>query len=110
MLRELNLDGVAHIGGGTVDVAFSKHMKRAIVDCDDRPGDKNARTITLVVSVRPVMQQDGAVMDVNVECSVSSSIPKHVSKTVECRVKADGRALFNDMNESDVEQMTLDEI
>ena len=110
MLRELNLEGLSHIAGGTVDAAFSKHVKRAIMDCEDRPGDKNARTISLVVKVTPVILQDGAITDVQIERDVASAVPKHVSKTVECRVKAGGRALFNDLSEADYDQRTIDEV
>lgn len=59
--------------------------KRAIADCEDRPGDKSARKVVLTILVKPVMLQDGAVTDVNAECEVSSMMPKYISKPVECR-------------------------
>jgi hypothetical protein len=109
-LRDLNLQGLAHIDGGRVDVAFNRHLRRAIEDCEDRPGDRNARKVVLTAILRPVCLQDGAVTDVNAEFEIASSVPKHISRTVECRIKANGRAIFNDLSEDDVEQMTIDEI
>jgi hypothetical protein len=107
-LRELNLEGLSTIAGGKVDAAINQQLKRAISDCEDRPGDKNARKVVLTMLVRPVMYQDGAVTDVNVECEVTSSIPKYISKPVDCRIKSGQRAIFNDMAEDNVDQMTID--
>lgn len=108
-LRELNLDGLSTIAGGKVDAAVNQQIRRAIGDCEDRPGDKNPRKVILTMLVRPVMYQDGAVTDVNVECEVSSSIPKYISKPVDCLIKAGQRAIFNDLSEDDVDQMTIDQ-
>lgn len=110
MLRELNLEGLSHFADGTVDASFARHVKRAILDCEDRPGEKKARTITLVVNIVPVVLQEGAVIDTNVDCTVKSSVPDHISKTVECRLKQGGRALFNDMSADHVDQRTIDEM
>lgn len=108
-LKELNLEGLASIAGGKVDAAVNMQLKRMIADCEDRPGDKNPRKVVLTMLVRPVMLQDGAVTDVNVECEVSSAIPKYISKPVDCRIKHGQRAVFNDLSEDDVDQMTIDE-
>ena len=109
MLRRLDLKGMSEFADGTVDAAFDKHMKRAILDCEDRPGDIKARKVTLTAYLTPVVMQDGAVTDVHVDCEVSSATPKHISKTVECRIKHGGQAVFNDMSGDHVDQMTLDE-
>lgn len=109
MLRELNLEGMTGFAGGTVEAIFNRHIKRAIEDCEDRPGEKKPRKVTLTANVVPIMLQDGATTDVAVDCEVTCSIPKHISKTVDCRVKVGGRAIFNDMSEEDVDQMTIDE-
>lgn len=108
-LRELNLEGMADFAGGTVEAIFNRHIQRAILDCEDRPGEKKPRKVTLTANIVPIILQDGAASDVEVDCEVTCAIPKHISKTVDCRVKVGGRALFNDMSESDVDQMTIDE-
>lgn len=109
MIREMQLGELPHADGGRVDAAFSWHMKRAIEDCEDRPGDKSKRYVLIRMVVTPVLLQDGAVTDCNIECEVSSAIPKHVSRPINCRIKSGGRAVFNDMSEGDVDQKTLDQ-
>lgn len=109
-MRELSLGNLKHIAGGTVDAAFQHHLKRAIADCEDRPGDKTARAVVLTINVTPVMLQDGAATDVRTECVVKSTVPPHISKPTECRVKHGGRAAFNDLSENNVDQMTIDEV
>jgi hypothetical protein len=107
MFRDLDLVGVHHIAGGTIGASFAHHMKRAVSDCEDRPGEKKARKIILVVNVTPQMLQDGAATDVKIDCEVSSTVPKHISKTGECMVKHGGRAVFNDLSEKHVDQGSL---
>lgn len=109
MLRELSLESLGFVAGGTVDAAFAHHLRRAVADCEDRSGDTKPRKVTLTVNVSPVVLQDGACTDCAIECEVTSTVPKHVSKPVECRIKAGGRALFNDLSEHSVDQMTIDE-
>lgn len=108
-LRELNLDGMTDFAGGSVEAIFNRHVQRAIADCEDRPGEKKPRKVTLTANIMPVILQEGGITDVAVDCEVTCAIPKHISKTVDCRVKVGGRAIFNDMSEDDVDQMTIDE-
>ena len=109
MLRNLDFSGLQEIADGTVTAAVNHHLQRAIRDCEDRPGDETARKVKLEVLLKPLTTQDGACVDVVAECQISSTTPKHISKPVECRVKAGGRAVFNDLSEDDVDQRTLDE-
>lgn len=108
-IREFNLANLVHVSGGRIQAIFQRHMQRAIADCEDRPGDKTNRKITVDILVAPVVLQDGAVTDANIECEVSSKIPKHISPTINCALKSGGRAVFNDLCESDVDQKTLDQ-
>lgn len=109
MLRNLELAEIGALGSGTVAEAFNRHLQRAIADCEDRPGDDKARKVTLTLLVKPLQLQDGACTEVIVEAEASSSVPKHVSRPVECRIKHGGRALFNDLSEDNVDQMTIDQ-
>jgi hypothetical protein len=109
MIREFNLQNLAHVSGGRIEAIFKRHIQRALLDCEDRPGDKTKRKVTIDVLISPVVLQDGAVTDANIECEVSSKIPKHISPTINCALKAGGRAVFNDMCEADVDQRTIDQ-
>lgn len=109
MIRELTLNGLSKVDGGRVDEVFRRHLSRAIADCEDRPGDKTKRVVQIAVLITPDVQQDGAVTDVNIECEVSSKVPKHISRTINCAVRSNGRAVFNDLSQDDIDQRTLDE-
>ena len=108
--REISLENVKHMADGTIDAAFQQHVKRAVADCEDRPGDKKPRKVTLTFLMTPVMLQDGNVTDVQVEAVVKSSVPDHLSRPVECRVKAQGRAVFNDLSQDNPHQKTIDQV
>ena len=107
MLMELNLENVKHMADGTIAQAFQVHMKRAISDAEDRPGDKKSRKVTLEFEVTPVVLQDGAVTEVQIEAKVKSTVPPHVSRPVECKIKQGGRAAFNDLSQDNVHQKTI---
>ena len=106
-IREVSLVGLSKVDGGRIDEVFRRHLSRAFADCDDRPGDKTKRIVTIAVLITPDVQQDGAVTDVNIECEVSSKVPKHISRTINCALRAGGRAIFNDLSQEDVDQKTL---
>lgn len=109
MLRKLSLDTLHTAEGGRVALLFKRHLERAVQDCEDRPGDKNKRKVTVNLLLSPVIGQDGATCDTNVEIELTSSIPKHITRPINCRMKHGGQLVFNDMSEDNVDQLTLDE-
>lgn len=114
MIRDVTLSNLGEMSGGAVSVQFQRHLARAFADCEDRPGDKTARKIVLEIEVVPVVDQlagDGlpAVIHADITCKIKSKLPDHVSKPTECHLRQGNRAVFNDMSESNVSQMTLDE-
>lgn len=109
MLKELTLETIKDVADGKVEAALLYHIKRAAEDCLDRPGSKAARTIKLVMKIKPVIDSDGLCESANVEFEIDSSVPKHVSRPVNCNVRKGGKLAFNDMSEDDAKQMTIDE-
>lgn len=109
MFKKLTLENLQFIADGSVSAAFQHHLKRAVEDCDDRPGDKKPRKVTLELLVTPVVLQDGSTTDVSVESYVKSSVPPHISRPVECKVKQGGKAVFNDLSQDNPNQMTIDQ-
>ena len=92
MLREFNLSNVEHMADGTIAAVFDVHMARAIADAEDHPGNKKGRKVILELEVTPVVLQDGAVTEVEIEAKVKSSVPAHVSRPIECEIKIVERA------------------
>lgn len=113
MLKKLTLKQCANLDGGKVAAAFALHSKKIVQDCMDRPGSDAVRKITMEFLVTPSLDPDtGECDDVNVEVEIGSKVPKHRSRPINCQVrKSAGGAqlIFNDMNEKNVNQRTLDQ-
>lgn len=109
MLTRVNLASVEAMADGTISAAFDSHMARAVLDCEDRPGDNKPRKVVLEMEVKPVMLQGGSVTEVVIEAKVKCTIPAHVSRPIECKIKDGGKAVFNDLSQSNVNQKTIDQ-
>lgn len=108
MIHEVKLDTLQNAAQGTIDVAFAHHIKRISEDCYDRPGCKTARTVTLLVKITPVIDEAGLCETTKMECEVSSSVPKHISRPIDCGIRKGGKLVFNDLSEDNVNQRTID--
>ena len=107
-MHELTLATLASMDGGRIGEAFQLALKRALTDCDDRPGVSKPRVITLQVAVVPV-SQDGAqnCEEVRLQAVISDAVPKRQTKAYSMRVKHGGRAAFNDESLDNVDQLSL---
>lgn len=108
-LETLSLETMAMVDYGKIDAALQLHLKRAGQDCMDRPGDKNPRKVTLTISLKPVIQQDGDVTDVDAEFEISSTVPKHRSRPIHMMPRRGGHLVFTPESPDNAEQMTIDE-
>ncbi len=112
-LKKLTLKQVANLDNGKIAAAFAIHAKKVTDDCIDRPGSNAARSITMTFNITPSLDPDtGACDDVNIEVEVGSKVPKHRSKPINCQVRKSaggGQLVFNDMDESNASQRTLDQ-
>lgn len=106
---ELSLGTLPEFDFGKASVAFQQALKRIVLDCTDRPGDKRARTIVLTTTIVPVVQQDGDVVDVQVDFSVKSKVPAWQTAPRPVMVTAKGQLFFNDLAPDNPRQTTIDE-
>jgi len=107
-LHELTLESLANLDGGRVGTAFQLSLKRAIQDCEDRPGVKKPREITLKMQILPVAAAEDSICDeVAWQAVVSDSVPKRQTRIYSARVRSGGKAAFNDESLDDVNQMSL---
>ena len=109
-IKNLSLESLKDFADGTVEASFNRHLKRAIEDCDDRAGDSKARKVTIEVLLSPQQLQDGSTCNIKAECKIKSSVPDHISRPIECRIKQGGKAVFNDLSPDNPDQMTLDQV
>lgn len=106
-LKELTLATMAEIDGGRLAIAFKQALKRCAEDCDDRPGEKKARTITLTVAVEPRVDEDGLCEDCDVRVTIADNVPKRKSKPYNCSLRKGGHLMFHPDSLDDHEQETF---
>jgi hypothetical protein len=58
-LMQLKLDTLKDLDFGRPAVAFEQGLSDAVRDCNDRPGDKRPRHVTLDFVITPVVGQEG---------------------------------------------------
>lgn len=112
-IKQLTLKSLADLDNGKIAAAFAIHAKKITDDCIDRPGSKAVREITLKAMITPSLDPDtGECDDVNIEFEIGSKVPKHRSKPINClvrRASGGGQLVFNDLNEENASQKTLDQ-
>lgn len=83
-------------------------MRRALLDCQDRPSDDKARRITLTLDLSPVLDEKTLdCTEVHAKFHVASTVPKHRTKTYSFGLRRNGSLVFDDLSECDVNQATL---
>ncbi len=107
-LEKFDLAALAKIDGGRIGIAFEQALRRVVQDCDDRPGEKKERTITLTMAVKPVLDEDGMCEDVNAQMAVTDNVPKRKSKIYNMSMRKGGHLLFAADSLDDHTQETLD--
>lgn len=109
-LVELNLKSLDELDEGRVATAFVHELKRVVLDCMDRPGDKSARNVSLVFKLTPVIADDGSCESANGEFAIHSSTPKRKSKTYNFAVNKKGHLGYSQHSEDNAAQRTLDDV
>ena len=108
-LEKLDLGSLERLDQGRIAVAFEHALRRAEMDCKDRPGVKAARTVVLVARIMPLQDVDTGQLDTcNVDFQVHESIPKRRSRTYSMRASPGG-LVFNELSPDNIKQGTLDE-
>jgi hypothetical protein len=117
MKQTFNVETLATIDGGRVKKAIEHYVQRALADCADRPALKEARKVTLTISLTPEQDDRGMLDECAVEFNYSEALPKRRSKPYSMKAVVDddghlveGQGLiFNDLSADDPKQTTLDE-
>ena len=106
---QLSLDTLKDFDLGKPAVAFEQAMAEAVRNCLDRPGEKKARNVELTVNIKPVLQQDGDVVDVEVDFTIKTKLPPWQTATRPVKPTKRGQLFFNDLASDDPDQHTIDE-
>lgn len=107
-LEKFGLKSLGTMDGERISIAFEQALKRVIQDCDDRPGEKKERTVTLTLAVKPRLDADGMCEDCDVQVAVTDSVPKRKSKVYNMALRKGGLLVYNDDSLDNVDQETMD--
>jgi len=103
----LNLENLHDFDFGKASVAFAVHLKNAVRDIIDRPGDKTARAVVMETKITPVQHQDGDVVDANVQFLFSVKIPKYTTAERPLEVTRQGDLFFQPLAPDNPRQSTI---
>lgn len=92
---QLSLATLGEFDFGKAAVAFQKELQKVVIDMIDRPGDDRPRTVTLKTSLKPLVQQEGDVVDSQVEFEITSSMPSRRTKPRPAMIDRRGNLLFS---------------
>lgn len=100
---ELTLEHLADLDEGKVQLMFAAELKRALLDCLNRPTEKKVRKVSLLVEIKPQCDQEGNCENVNIGFDVKASIPARRTKVYELGITNGGQAFFMVDADADVE-------
>lgn len=109
-MMQLNLENLKDLDDGRVSVAFISELRRVVLDCIDRPGDKNARKVTLEFRVVPQIGEDGQCEGADGDFQIKAVIPQRKSKTYGFNVNKRGDLSFSSTSPEDPDQYTFDDL
>lgn len=113
--HQFDLSTLRQLDGGRVAEAFLHAIKRAALDCEDRPGEERARKVSLQAEITPQTrleeEPDGrmkTVFDgVDVKFQIKDALPTRLSRKYSMGVKHNGSVYFNADSPHDHRQATF---
>lgn len=111
-MEQLGFENLSELTGGRASAVFDAHLKRAALDCIDRPNDGKPRIVTLQVELTPDFDPktagDADTCDaVNIQVKAASKVPAHKTKIFNARAKRSGQLLFNPDSTDNADQKTI---
>ena len=113
-LVQLNLETIKQFDEGRVWVAFGQDLKRAVLDCIDRPTDKRVRTVTVEVELVPIANDGGGgcmiANDADVKMKCKLKLPHRQTISRPMRMNRSGQLIFSDLTPENPDQTHIDEV
>ena len=103
----IGLETLKDIDGGRIREALDHHIRRAALDCKDRPGDPAARVVTMTIKIVPEIEDDGSCDRCRMAIEFTSKVPNHRSKAIEVGLRANGALVFNPDSPDNINQSTF---
>lgn len=99
---------IAVIDGGRIAEAINQELRKAALDCDDRPGDRRPRKVVLQLEMVPKMDDKGLCDAVDVTAQVKAVHPSRKSQKFDMSLRKNGVLAFNEDSLDNADQKTLD--
>ena len=109
-LTKLELNSLGELDDGRVLIAFGHELKRAVMDCMDRPGDKTSRTVNMELKLTPVIGPEGQCDSVAGEFQIKSKVPVRKSKSYDFNVNRAGQLIYSSTSPDNIDQTTFDDV
>lgn len=106
-LHALTLENLENLDLGKASAAFNLQIRRIAEDCLDRPGDGNARKVTLEVVAKPVTNDDGSADRVKLQIQVTSKIPSYRTRVYDLGLRKNGVLVFSEESPENFDQTTM---
>jgi hypothetical protein len=110
---QLTLESLGQLDDGRVAKMFTHEIKRAVQDCIDRPSDKKPRTVTLELSLEPIVVNNDGIVETegcDGEFKISSKVPTRRSKSYSFRSNKEGHLAFSANSPENKDQTTFDDV
>ncbi len=102
----LDFTNLTKLDDGRIDKLLKHHLSIAARDCINRPGDKNARKVTLEFICKPQANPEGDAETASVELECKSKVPIYRSRSFEMRLN-NGGFTYNQDFPNDLSQPSL---
>jgi len=108
-IRELKLETLPLLDNGRVVEALHQALKRAALDCEDRPGEKKSRLVNLQIEISPHLDQDGLFDTCDMHAQVKETFPTRKTRKYNLGYRKGGMLTFNDLSPDNFHQTTIDQ-
>jgi hypothetical protein len=106
-VQQFSLRSLEDLDGGKAFAAFQLHLKRAAIDCMDRPADGKPRAVQLKIAFVPVLESDGTCNEVKAQVFATSTVPTHRTKVYSFGLRKNGVLVFNEDSLESIDQTTM---
>ena len=110
MQLELTLKNLGEFTDGKLGVAFEQAMRRIVNDMMDRPGVDKPRKLSMLISAKPILDEDGDLGTVDVQVTLKEHYPDRSTGKVRMAPRRNGSLVWNELSLTDPEQRTIDEM
>lgn len=93
-IKRFDSKSMMELDDGSVGVAVDQAIRQMYLDIEDRPALKTARTMTLTLTMKPVIDDRKTLKDVRASIDVKTNVPKKGVEVIMHTTPKDGGGLI----------------